>query len=98
MVGRLVGMLTGGTTTLNPCGGAGATSLGSLGRFTTLGVGAFGFGGGFGNSFFGGGGSSFLTATKLTFVSRVFSAFRAPARAVAKIARKRMVRCNTMLN
>src|SRR5712671_2688571 len=62
-VGRLVGILTTGATTLNPFGGAGATSLASLG-ISTLGAGAFGLGATLGTSFFGGGGgSSFFIAT-----------------------------------
>ena len=97
IVGRLVGTVTGGGRTVKPFGGAGATILGSSGTLTTLG--AFGFGAslGGGGSFFGGGGSSFFTSTKLTFVSRGFSAFLAPARAVAKTARNRTTECKIML-
>jgi len=98
IAGMAVGTLTGGATTLNPCGGAGATTLGAS---TFGGDGAFfGFGGsgfGFSISFFGGGGSSFLTATKLTFSSFTFSALLMPARAVAKTARKMIDTCNIML-
>jgi len=96
-VGRLVGMFTAGARTLNPCGGATETYLGSWGRPTTFG--GLGFRaslGGGGNSFFGGGGSVFFISTKLTLVS-TFSAFREPARAVAKTARKTISECNIML-
>src|ERR1700730_18685437 len=94
----LVGTLTTGGTTLNPCGGATGTFLGNCGTLTTFGVGALGLGAslGGGGSFLGGGGTSFFTDTKLTFVC-TSSFFRVPARAVAKIARKMINECNIML-
>src|SRR5712672_151108 len=95
--GTVVGMLTGGGTTLNPWAGAGGTSLGSwIFGVCTLGFGVS-FGGG-GSSFFGGGGGSGLfTSAKRTFSGFTFSGPREPARAVAKTARKTIKECNIML-
>src|SRR5712671_3893895 len=98
--GSLVGTLTTGGRTLNPFGGAGASTFGNstLGGAGVLGFGVSTFLGGGGGSFFGGGGGSFFfTSTNLTFSALTLSGFLVPALAVAKTARKMISECNITL-